>query len=69
MACACTEARWSFPPAMRAARHGRIVNVSSLSGSIGVPGLSVYSATKHALEGFSEELEARVFAKLQTAEL
>ncbi|MEZ4437442.1 MAG: SDR family oxidoreductase [Polyangiaceae bacterium] len=47
-------------PAMRAARHGRIVNVSSLSGSIGVPGLSVYSATKHALEGFSEALHHEV---------
>ena len=43
-------------PAMRAARRGRIVNVSSLSGRIGLPCVSVYAATKHAIEGFSEAL-------------
>jgi NAD(P)-dependent dehydrogenase (short-subunit alcohol dehydrogenase family) len=43
-------------PSMRAARRGRIVNVSSLSGRVAFPLLSVYAATKHAVEGFSEAL-------------
>jgi NAD(P)-dependent dehydrogenase (short-subunit alcohol dehydrogenase family) len=43
-------------PAMRAARRGRVINVSSISGRVGFPLLSVYAATKHAVEGFSEGL-------------
>ena len=41
---------------MRAARRGRIINVSSLSGRVAFPLLSIYAATKHAVEGFSESL-------------
>jgi short-subunit dehydrogenase len=41
---------------MRANGRGRIVNVSSVSGLMAFPGLSVYAATKHAIEGFSEGL-------------
>ena len=47
-------------PAMRLAGRGRIVNVSSMGGRLGTPGLSVYSATKFALEGFSEALRHEV---------
>lgn len=43
-------------PAMRAARRGRVINVSSISGRVAFPLLSVYAATKHAVEGFSEGL-------------
>lgn len=43
-------------PSMRAAGRGRIVNVSSLSGRLGLPGHSAYAATKFAVEGFSESL-------------
>jgi NAD(P)-dependent dehydrogenase (short-subunit alcohol dehydrogenase family) len=43
-------------PSMRAAGRGRIINVSSLSGRVAFPLLSIYAATKHALEGFSEAL-------------
>jgi NAD(P)-dependent dehydrogenase (short-subunit alcohol dehydrogenase family) len=43
-------------PAMRAAGRGRIVNVSSIAGRFGIPGLSTYAASKHALEGFSDSL-------------
>lgn len=43
-------------PNMRAARRGCIVNVTSLTGWVGVPGLAAYAASKHALEGFSEAL-------------
>jgi len=43
-------------PAMRAAQRGRIINISSISGRIGLPGVSAYAASKHAIEGFSEAL-------------
>lgn len=47
-------------PSMREAGRGRIVNVSSLSGRISPPLISVYAATKHAVEGFSESLRWEV---------
>lgn len=43
-------------PAMRAAQRGRIVNVSGVAGRMGLPALSVFAATRHAVEGFSESL-------------
>jgi len=43
-------------PAMRQEGRGRIVNVSSLAGLTAVPFLSVYCASKYALEGYSEVL-------------
>lgn len=43
-------------PFMRAKKQGRIINMSSISGRIGFPGLSAYVASKHALEGYSESL-------------
>ncbi|MBY6036687.1 oxidoreductase [Fictibacillus nanhaiensis] len=43
-------------PFMRKNRAGRIINMSSISGKFGFPGLSPYTASKHALEGFSESL-------------
>jgi NAD(P)-dependent dehydrogenase (short-subunit alcohol dehydrogenase family) len=42
-------------PALRASR-GRIVIISSDSGIVGAPGLSGYTASKFAVEGFSESL-------------
>jgi NAD(P)-dependent dehydrogenase (short-subunit alcohol dehydrogenase family) len=47
-------------PSMRAAGRGRVINVSSVSGFVGLPGVSVYAATKHAVEGFSEALRWEV---------
>jgi short-subunit dehydrogenase len=35
---------------------GRIVNISSVAGKSSLPFLSVYAASKHAVEGFSEGL-------------
>ena len=43
-------------PGMRERRHGHIVNISSMGGLIGFPGIGYYNATKFAVEGFSEAL-------------
>jgi NAD(P)-dependent dehydrogenase (short-subunit alcohol dehydrogenase family) len=43
-------------PQMRARRSGTIVQMSSLAAHVGLPGLSAYSSSKAALEGFSEAL-------------
>jgi NAD(P)-dependent dehydrogenase (short-subunit alcohol dehydrogenase family) len=43
-------------PHLRARRRGTIVNVSSGAGVFGLPMISLYNASKFALEGFSESL-------------
>ncbi len=47
-------------PYMRKQKSGKIMNVSSISGQIGFPGLSPYVSSKHALEGWSESLRLEV---------
>jgi NAD(P)-dependent dehydrogenase (short-subunit alcohol dehydrogenase family) len=47
-------------PAMRAQRRGRVVFVSSIVGFLPAPFMSFYSASKHALEGYSESLDHEV---------
>jgi NAD(P)-dependent dehydrogenase (short-subunit alcohol dehydrogenase family) len=47
-------------PEMRARRHGRIVNVTSFGGRVGVPHLLPYSTAKFAAVGFSESLHAEL---------
>ncbi|MBS8264248.1 short-chain dehydrogenase [Mesobacillus boroniphilus] len=43
-------------PSMRKQESGKIINMSSISGRFGFPGLSAYVASKYALEGYSESL-------------
>ncbi len=45
-------------PVLRAQGGGHLINVSSLGGRIGTPGLSAYQAAKWAVTGFSEVLAA-----------
>ncbi|KAI1658248.1 putative short chain oxidoreductase/dehydrogenase [Daldinia decipiens] len=49
-------------PSMRARRSGTIINVSSSSTLEMVPGLGIYAATKFALGGITETLQAEVAA-------
>jgi len=50
-------------PGMRAAGAGKIINISSLAGNTAIPFSGFYSATKFAVEGYSESLwyEVRPF--------
>ncbi|MGN6708649.1 MAG: SDR family NAD(P)-dependent oxidoreductase, partial [Candidatus Nitrosocosmicus sp.] len=43
-------------PMMRSQRNGIIINISSISGLVGIPCQSVYVATKFAVEGLSESI-------------
>lgn len=47
-------------PAMRKAKSGLIINCSSLVGQISPPFFSTYSATKFALEGYTQGLRYEV---------
>ena len=47
-------------PHMRAQGSGRIINVSSVLGFAPAPFMALYSATKHAIEGYSESLDHEV---------
>ena len=47
-------------PQMRRQGSGRIVNISSVGGKVGVPHLVPYSASKFALTGLSEGLRAEL---------
>jgi NAD(P)-dependent dehydrogenase (short-subunit alcohol dehydrogenase family) len=47
-------------PIMRAQGSGHIVNISSIAGLRSSPGLGIYAASKHAVEGLSEALAAEL---------
>ena len=47
-------------PGMRKRRSGHIVNISSIGGLVGFPGVGYYNATKFAVEGLSEALAKEV---------
>ncbi len=46
----------AFLPAMRAAKRGRIVNIASISATLGTPMLSAYCASKWGVVGFTKAL-------------
>jgi NAD(P)-dependent dehydrogenase (short-subunit alcohol dehydrogenase family) len=47
-------------PYMRKQRSGRILQISSVGGRIGNPGLAIYQAAKFGLSGFAEVLSKEV---------
>jgi short-subunit dehydrogenase len=49
-------------PEMRERKAGRVVNITSIGGKLGIPHLLPYSASKFAAVGFSEGLRAEVAA-------
>ena len=48
----------AFLPGMLKRGEGHVVNVASLAGRFAAPGAAVYSATKHAVVGFSRALDS-----------
>jgi len=50
-------------PIMRKQQGGQIINISSLAGLMGLPFLGFYTASKYAIEGYTETLrhEVRTF--------
>ncbi|MBK6791784.1 MAG: SDR family NAD(P)-dependent oxidoreductase [Anaerolineales bacterium] len=47
-------------PVMIRQRSGSIINICSISGLVGTPTYTIYSASKHAVHGFSEALRREV---------
>jgi NAD(P)-dependent dehydrogenase (short-subunit alcohol dehydrogenase family) len=47
-------------PVLRAQRSGHIINISSVGGRTGTPGLSAYQSAKWAVGGFSEVIAREV---------
>ncbi len=41
-------------PGMLARRRGHVVNIASVAGKMGIPGIATYCATKHAVVGLTE---------------
>lgn len=57
------HATQSALPAMLEKKWGRVVMIASVSGKIGTPYTSVYTASKHALVGLSRSLAAEFAGK------
>jgi short-subunit dehydrogenase len=55
-----TETVRAFLPILRAGNQPAIVNISSIAGKRGIPARSEYSASKFALQGFSEAVRAEL---------
>ncbi len=56
----CVNMCQAVLPYMRKARKGKIINLSSIGGIMGLPYQGFYSASKFAIEGFTEALAAEV---------
>jgi NAD(P)-dependent dehydrogenase (short-subunit alcohol dehydrogenase family) len=55
----CTQA---FLPGMAERRWGRVINVASIAGRAGAAYIAAYSASKHAVLGFTRSVAAEVAA-------
>ncbi len=55
-----TETTRAFLPLLRRGNRPAVVNVSSIAGKRGIPARSEYSASKFAVQGFSEALRAEL---------
>jgi short-subunit dehydrogenase len=55
-----TETTRAFLPMLKAGNRPAIVNISSIAGKRGIPARSEYSASKFAVQGFSEALRAEL---------
>ncbi len=55
-----TETTRALLPMLRAGQRPAIVNISSIAGKRGIPARSEYSASKFAVQGFSEALRAEL---------
>jgi short-subunit dehydrogenase len=55
-----TETTRALLPLLREGRNPAIVNISSIAGKRGIPARSEYSASKFAVQGFSEALRAEL---------
>ncbi|MBH2547762.1 SDR family oxidoreductase [Serratia marcescens] len=49
-----------FLPAMCQRQYGTVINFSSQAGQVGIPGGSVYSASKHAVNGLTRSVALEV---------
>ena len=47
-------------PVLRRQRKGHIINIGSLAGLVGIPFEGFYTASKHALEGYSKSLRYEI---------
>ena len=56
----CVNMCQAVLPYMRKQRCGKIINLSSIGGVMGLPYQGFYSASKFAIEGFTEALAAEV---------
>ena len=56
-----TETTRVFLPILKQGVKPAIVNISSIAGKRGIPGRSEYSASKFAVQGFSEALRAELY--------
>ena len=43
-------------PEMKKREEGHIINISSIAGTVGIPGMAAYCATKHAVRGMSHAM-------------
>ncbi len=56
----CVRMIQAILPTMRAQKTGHILNITSIAGLNGFPGVGIYNGSKFALEGIGEALAAEV---------